>query len=159
MSRSGSNPLLNFSNQWKPTEGLEVGRVREQEGQQHDSLHPTNKPNEGLEVGRVREQKGQQHETLHSEEKPTEGPEVGRVSEQQGQQRVGGQIHQVATRVRQQQPAQDGLLERRQRRRAPCACHLQQRLIPRYSHSSVTQNAAARGQPAAAACISGTIQL
>jgi len=42
------------------------------------------------------------------------------VRDQQRQQRVGGQVHQVAARVRQQQPPQDGLLEARQRGRAAC---------------------------------------
>ena len=38
-----------------PPKGLKVGRVREQDGQQHKTLYPQNTPTEGLEVGRVPE--------------------------------------------------------------------------------------------------------
>ena len=103
MGRSGSNPPLNFENQWKPHRWPLSQPVREQEGQQRERVHPKNKPTQGLEVGRVREQ--------------------------EGQQRVGGQLHQVAARVRQQQPAQDGLLEGCQRRRTTCVRQFMERVL------------------------------
>ena len=96
-------PPWTLRNQWKSHRGPLSQPVREQEGQQRDRIDPKNKPTQGLEVGRVREQ--------------------------EGQQRVGGQLHQVAARVRQQQPAQDGLLECCQRRRTTCVCQFMERVI------------------------------